>query len=127
MKPLLCVVFLAAFASEPAAATAASRARAGEPVYQVPTSSRKVTVLGAVERSALVQIPSETRLSEAVALAGPTPSADLSRIRIIRENRQDGYRVIEIDLNEFLTTGAAESNPLLQSGDVVYLLEKKKI
>lgn len=83
-------------------------------------SSTAVSVLGEVFKPSSFPLERETRLSEAVAMAGgATTLAATSRVRIVR---RDGDKTLRYLVNlDRVQAGDATSDYPLQKGDVVYV------
>jgi polysaccharide export outer membrane protein len=85
-----------------------------------------VQVLGEVRESGYYQLKAGARLSDVLALAGgPTTTADLSGVTVTRyvldASGTERTEVMHIDVNKFLTAGDAQSNPIIESGDLVFV------
>ncbi|MFY9420117.1 MAG: SLBB domain-containing protein [Limnochordia bacterium] len=85
-----------------------------------------VQVLGEVKESGYYQLKAGARLADVLALAGgPTATADLSSVTVTRyvldEGGQEHSRVLQVDVNQFLQGGDLAANPLLESGDMIYV------
>lgn len=85
-----------------------------------------VQVLGEVKESGYYQLKAGARLADVLALAGgPTATADLSSVTVTRyvldEGGQEHSRVLQVDVNQFLQGGDLTANPLLESGDMIYV------
>ncbi|NMA62030.1 MAG: hypothetical protein GX956_09115, partial [Firmicutes bacterium] len=86
----------------------------------------QVQVLGEVLNAGYYQIKAGSRLSDILALAGgPTKAADLEKISITRyafdAHGADRSEVFSVNVNEFFRAGTLESNPLIASGDTVFV------
>ncbi|MBD3336048.1 MAG: hypothetical protein GF355_11090 [Candidatus Eisenbacteria bacterium] len=83
--------------------------------------SRRVHVTGDVSapgRYSFAEIP---HLLEVLGAAGgPTPSADLTRVRILRPAAED-TTVITVNLDQALQSGNLEGVPQLHPGDLIYV------
>jgi len=78
-----------------------------------------VHVWGKVSAPGLYVVPRATDLVSLISYAGgPAPDADLSRVRIVRENGEPP-RVMRVDVGKYMKTGEQELNPLLKPGDTV--------
>ena len=75
-----------------------------------------VNLWGHVQRPGIYSIPSAYTLIDLISSAGgPSKTARLSDVRIVRKNQE----VIEVDIEQFLKTGKVELLPLLQPGDTI--------
>jgi polysaccharide export outer membrane protein len=111
---------------------------AGEPLSQVRTEMRdryrslttngvvivslqfRVSVIGQVARPGLYPMDATQTVFDALSEAGgPTNSADLSRIHLLRNDR-----IIVLNAAEELQTGAPMLSVLLQSGDRIVVPQK---
>lgn len=85
-----------------------------------------VQVLGEVRQSGYYQLKAGARLAEVLALAGgPTAAADLSSVAITRYVLDEGgverSVVLQVDVSQFLTAGTLAANPLIESGDTIFV------
>lgn len=85
-----------------------------------------VQVLGEVKQSGYYQLKAGARLADVLALAGgPNATADLSSVTVTRYVLDEGgverSEVLQVDVNSFLTAGDLTANPLIESGDMVYV------
>jgi polysaccharide export outer membrane protein len=84
-------------------------------------SSTAITVLGEVKKPETFPLERPIRVSEAVAKAGgATTLAATSRIRVIHHPR-DGEAVVYIVNLDAIQGGKAQTNVLIQRGDLVYV------
>lgn len=75
-----------------------------------------VNLWGHVQRPGIYSIPSAYGLIDLISSAGgPSETARLSDIRIIRKNQQ----VLKVDVEKFIKTGNSELLPPLQPGDTI--------
>lgn len=86
----------------------------------------QVQVLGEVRSTGYYNLKSGSRLMDVLALAGgPTKSADLDKVSITRYNmNSQGIEltsVLHIDVNQFIQGGDLKSNPIIQSGDMIFV------
>ncbi len=86
----------------------------------------QVQVLGEVKSSGYYQLKAGSRLLDVLALAGgPTPAANLRQVSVTRFGRDEhGFedtRVLHLDVDEFIVTGNLIHNPLIESGDLVFV------
>jgi polysaccharide export outer membrane protein len=86
----------------------------------------QVQVLGEVRSTGYYQLKSGSRLLDVLALAGgPTKTADLDRISITRyvpnSLGQDRTEVLQINVNDFISNGSLDANPLISSGDMIFV------
>ena len=82
--------------------------------------SKKVKIIGAVQKPGFITLEEKISLFELVYLAGgPTEKADLSRVR--RFTREDDGKTTEevIDLQQYLDKGKMDDIPVIMEGDVV--------
>lgn len=87
--------------------------------------SKKVKVIGAVQKPGLFQLDETMNVFEVVYLAGgPSEKADLSRIR--RFTRQENGKVTEeiIDLQGYIDKGKMDKIPDVFEGDVIIVYTK---
>jgi len=78
-------------------------------------------VWGQVRKPGLYIVPDDTNLLTLISLAGgPTESAKLSKIRIVRPTAE-GKKVIIIDLKKYLETGDENHIPILEPGDTIII------
>jgi len=85
-----------------------------------------VQVLGDVQQSGYYQLQAGSRLSDVLAMAGgPKETADLSSVTITRYafDASGGERteVLNVDMASFLVTGDISANPIIESGDMVFV------
>lgn len=86
----------------------------------------QVQVLGEVRSTGYYEIKAGSRLMDVLALAGgPTKTADLGRISLTRYVLDtlgtDRTEVLQVNVNEFISTGSLMSNPLVASGDMIFV------
>ena len=86
----------------------------------------QVQVLGEVRTSGYVQLKAGSRLMDVLASAGgPDKTADLSRVTITRyvfdSAGQEQTQVLQVDVNQFLESGSLSHNPLIESGDMIFV------
>lgn len=98
-----------------------------EPVVRVELMARPkavVTVRGAVRKAGEFELRAGWRLSDVLNEAGPTAVADLTAVQL---ERADGTR-ITLNYRRFQQEGDESMNPLLQSGDQIFvpLLEERR-
>ncbi|MBN1577201.1 MAG: polysaccharide export protein [Chitinispirillaceae bacterium] len=87
--------------------------------------SRKVKVIGAIQKPGLFELEEKMNLFEVIYLAGgPTEKADLSRVR--RFTRQENDNVTEevIDLQGYIDKGRMDKIPVVMEGDVIIVYAK---
>jgi len=87
--------------------------------------TRKLKVIGAVQKPGLFTLDVPINLFEAVYLAGgPSEKADLSRIR--RFTRQENGKVTEeiIDIQGYIDKGRMDNIPMVMEGDVIIVYSK---
>lgn len=87
--------------------------------------TRKLKVIGAVQKPGLFTLDVPMNLFEAVYLAGgPSEKADLSRIR--RFTRQENGKVTEeiIDIQGYIDKGRMDNIPMVMEGDVIIVYSK---
>jgi len=121
--PLLGQISLAGMTIEQA--TEDVRERLGELVRQPyvvlgieeTKSTREVSVYGYVEQQGSIILPFGAHLTHALAAAGTTDLSDLRRVRLTR----GGEAPQIVDLSGIRTAEPIENNPLLASGDEVYV------
>ncbi len=86
----------------------------------------QVQVLGEVKSSGYYQLKAGSRLLDVLALAGgPTPAANLQQVSVTRFGRDEhGFeqtKVLHLDVDEFISSGNLLHNPLIESGDLVFV------
>jgi protein involved in polysaccharide export with SLBB domain len=87
--------------------------------------SKKVKVIGAVQKPGLFTLEEKMNLFELIYLAGgPTEKADLSRVR--RFTRQSDEKVTEeiVDIQGYIDKGRMDNIPDVMEGDVVIVYGK---
>jgi len=87
--------------------------------------TRKVKVIGAVQKPGLFSLEEKMNLFEIIYLAGgPTEKADLSRIR--RLTRQENGRITEeiLDIQNYIDKGRMDNIPEVMEGDVIIVYTK---
>lgn len=91
-------------------------------IVLVPRNERLIYVLGEVHGPGSFPMDDlrQTRASDALALArGTTRSGSLRRVVLMRADASGVFRPTVFNLDEFLKDGRLESNPELQSGDIL--------
>lgn len=91
-------------------------------VSVTPAQGFTVHVLGEVQMPNFYQVPEGTSVQEVITRAGGlTQLADVKRIRIISKVAAEGDQIQEriVDFSEFLENGRLDSNPILQSKDML--------
>jgi polysaccharide biosynthesis/export protein len=79
----------------------------------------RVRVVGQVQRPGEIQIPPDSTVSSAVAIAGgPTNDASLSRVKVVRLNEDGSVSNQEVDLRNL------QDSYQIQAGDVVIVPEQ---
>jgi len=94
----------------------------------IPESQSRFVVLGYVNRPGFFPLPEgrSLTLSEAIATAqGQNVRGRLSRVALVRIEGGKEKRTV-YDLGRFMNQGDFSQNPLLQSGDVIYVPETDK-
>jgi polysaccharide export outer membrane protein len=90
-------------------------------VRVVAYNSRRIMVTGDVRNPGTYSFPAIPGFLEVLGAAGgPNPTADLSRIRLLRAAQQETSSVV-VDLEAALRTGRLGDLPRLQPGDVLYV------
>ncbi len=84
---------------------------------------QKVFVLGEVQRPGVFLADGHTNILEAIAMAGgPTQDAKLNSILLIRVViDMEEPELILVSLEDFLRDGDTMQNPVLQSGDIIFI------
>lgn len=83
-------------------------------------NSKTVHVVGEVGRPSAIQLVSDMRALEVIAMAGGfTPYADKSDIRILRPNADGSVVEYRFNYNAFLKGKQPEANMRLQPGDTI--------
>lgn len=96
-------------------------------LMELNTGERLVYVFGAVSRPGAYEITDQTTLLDAISQAGGTSTnANLKNIQIVRNNTIAGEKVIKINLKEFVKQGNISEIPLVESGDSIFVEEKKQ-
>lgn len=96
-------------------------------VVVIPESAlRRVYVLGLVMRPGVYEISEGARLHEAISMAGgPERRGALEAVGLIRQDTPQRARLQTYDLTRFLRGADVSQNPVLQTGDVVFVPETK--
>ena len=87
----------------------------------------QVQVLGEVASPGYYELKASSRLMDVLGAAGgPTKEADLANVTITRyvldpDANPEQALVESVNVNDFITAGVMEANPVLQSGDVIYV------
>jgi len=93
----------------------------------VPESQNRIAVLGAVNNPGTFALTDGLKVVEAVALAGgPTARGRLSQIIIVRVEGGQTKR-IPVNLERALSGQDTNQNPVLQSGDIVFVPDRLTI
>ncbi|GAB4335457.1 MAG: hypothetical protein Kow0099_07930 [Candidatus Abyssubacteria bacterium] len=83
--------------------------------------SNKVSVLGEVNRPGVFTVDSDTRLMDALALAGNfTGDAEPRTVALIR-GELDAPQIVLLDVKKLISQGDLKQNVALQRGDVIYV------
>ncbi|HVP37446.1 MAG TPA: SLBB domain-containing protein [Terriglobales bacterium] len=78
----------------------------------------KVNVWGEVLKPGIVEVPDNTDLLSLISMAGgPTESAKLSKVKIVRNFTEN--RIFTINVQDCVRDGKAEQIPLIKPGDTV--------
>ncbi|MEP0767108.1 MAG: SLBB domain-containing protein [Fimbriimonadia bacterium] len=99
-------------------------------IVLVRENARRVAVVGEVRQPGLFVMRDdvETRLSDALALAGGlTKRGPAARITLIRVSSDGTVSRIPVDFSKYLKSADASGNPLIVSGDVVVAGETPRI
>jgi len=92
---------------------------------EVYTGVSGVNVFGAVVRPGAYPLPARQDLMSALMVAGgPAPGAKMSKIRIVRPSGSATAQIIKVNLDDFIYKGEMANNPLLRSGDTIYMARK---
>lgn len=84
--------------------------------------SKRVYVLGEINRPGVLYLSSPLSVVEAISLAGGfTFDATEKTVLLIREKEENVQEVYSLDLKAAISQGKAEANPLLEPGDIVYV------
>jgi polysaccharide export outer membrane protein len=84
-----------------------------------------VNVIGAVLHPGPYALTGERRLVEAIlAAGGPLESANLRKVKIIREKPGGGLIMMEVDFRRFIEKGDARHNPVVLPNDTVSIPSK---
>lgn len=87
--------------------------------------SKKVKVIGAVQKPGLFKLEEKMNLFEVIYLAGgPTEKADLSRIRRFTHQKNGAVTEEILDLQGFIDKGKMENIPEVNEGDVIIVYSK---
>lgn len=86
----------------------------------------EVQVLGEVQDSGYYTLKAGSRLMDVLALAGgPIKTADLTKVTITRysldSSEQEYTNVLQVNANDYIEHGNLASNPLIESGDMIYV------
>lgn len=94
----------------------------------VPESDSKIAVFGYVMEPGVISLPEgkEVKLADAVAMAKPNDRSRLSRVALVRmvDGKEQRY---QYDVGKFVNTGDSTQNPVVKSGDVIYIPETDKL
>ncbi|HID56572.1 TPA: hypothetical protein EYP37_08585 [Candidatus Poribacteria bacterium] len=86
---------------------------------------KTISVIGEVRNPGAFQVPTHANLLDLLIIAGGTTStADLERVTLIRKASEG--RKFEIDVKRVLTEGEFSLLPKLESGDTVFIPQKKE-
>jgi len=97
------------------------------PLQTAFSASISVSVIGAVTKPGIYQMPVESNLLSALALAGgPSKDADLKRTMLVRAENSEAEQRLLIDIEEVVVEGKLELLPTLSSGDTILFLEKRE-
>ena len=84
--------------------------------------SKKIMILGEVNRPGILTLDSQLSIIESIAKAGgATNDAKLDNIVLIRRRADNKPGIILVDLKKAFEEGDISQNRLLQAGDIVYL------
>lgn len=79
-----------------------------------------VNIWGFVRNPGQYMVPNNTELISLLSFAGgPTESAKISSIRIVRSDPKFGNKVWKVDVKKYLETGDERIIPILKPGDTV--------
>ena len=88
---------------------------------QEQVSQLKISVMGAVARPGMYEVPGSIRLTEALMLAGgPTERALLKKVKLIKSAGGRSYSVL-VNYQDYLKKGVTSQNPLVDPGDEVFV------
>jgi protein involved in polysaccharide export with SLBB domain len=90
--------------------------------------SMRVTIIGEIARPDIYQVSSEVSVLDVLRLAGgPTSSADLERVTILRETPQvaEEQQQLTIDLDKVLMEGQFQLLPKLKADDTIFVPREK--
>lgn len=94
-------------------------------VQQPPVKEKEsfiINVIGSVRSPSTIKFDEEPTLTEVLLKVGSvTDSVGLKDIRIVRGDPTLGDKVINVNFEEYLTTGDASLLPKLFSGDIIYI------
>jgi polysaccharide export outer membrane protein len=94
----------------------------------VPKLNREVVVVGEVVRPGLYELPRDSKLVDALAVAGgPTKRAALEAVCIFREGRVTDSEQVVLGHDNLFFTGKAEDNPPVEGQDIVYVPSTTKL
>ncbi|MEW6220966.1 MAG: polysaccharide biosynthesis/export family protein [Thermodesulfobacteriota bacterium] len=83
-------------------------------------TGQKIFVLGEVTRPGVFLLEGETRLLQALAMAGgPTPDGELANVALLKAGGQEPPQLV--DLARALAANDQTANPVLGRGDIVYV------
>lgn len=102
--------------------------RPSEFIYQTHKGEELVSIrlLGSVQKAGLYHVPKNMNVATLLTLAGGTTrDADLRKITISNESRQD-MRAFRIDLEKSIQSGLGDGHQL-QPNDLVFVAEKQPI
>ena len=78
--------------------------------------------MGAVAKIGLIESNEELSITQVLTKAGgPTDNQLLENVKVIRGNPMSKERIINVDMEKYLTDGESSTLPKLYSGDTVYV------
>ncbi|WP_051261361.1 SLBB domain-containing protein [Desulfovibrio inopinatus] len=98
-----------------------ARLKNNDVVFIPESDDELVYVMGEVETPGALKLKTRLTLLDAIMMSGgPTDTASLERVYLIRFDGKKGT-VLEIDLKDMIETGQMTKNYMLQDNDVVYV------
>ncbi len=99
------------------------------PVRSVPyQGSGSVKVIGAVVTPASYLLSDSKYLIDAIlAAGGPSPDANLKKVKVIRQLPEGGSVTLQVDFRKYLNEGDLRHNPMVRPDDTVSVPEENKV
>jgi len=95
-------------------------------IVEVPSESKKISVIGSVQKTGSYDYKGNTRVLDIISNAGgPTPEANLGKIRIYREVNQK-RKTYTVDLGKVMA-GQTDLDIFVQPGDIIFVPRKSLV